>query len=61
MPFPQISARPLRKWNAVCINLGFGLEIGSNINGINLGDAFFLSFYQRAEELGCALFIHPLK
>ena len=44
-----------------CVHqLGFpGLEIGSNINGINLGDASFFPFYQRAEELGCALFIHP--
>lgn len=36
-----------------------GLEIGSNINGINLGDPQFFSFYKRAEELGCSLFIHP--
>lgn len=36
-----------------------GLEIGSNINGINLGDPIFFPFYKRAEELGCSLFIHP--
>jgi aminocarboxymuconate-semialdehyde decarboxylase len=36
-----------------------GLEIGSNINGINLSDKRFFPFYQRAEELGCALFVHP--
>ncbi len=36
-----------------------GLEIGSNINGKNLGDESFFPFYKRAEELGCALFIHP--
>jgi aminocarboxymuconate-semialdehyde decarboxylase len=36
-----------------------GLEIGTNINGKNLGDPSFFPFYQRAEELGCALFIHP--
>jgi len=36
-----------------------GLEIGSNINGINLGDEVFFPFYKRAEELGCALFVHP--
>lgn len=36
-----------------------GLEIGSNINGINLGDPQFFPFYKRAEELGCSLFIHP--
>jgi aminocarboxymuconate-semialdehyde decarboxylase len=36
-----------------------GLQIGSNINGDNLGDKKFFSFYKRAEELGCALFVHP--
>ena len=36
-----------------------GLEIGSNINGINLSDERFFSFYAAAEKLGCALFIHP--
>jgi aminocarboxymuconate-semialdehyde decarboxylase len=36
-----------------------GLEIGSNINGCNLSDKKFFPFYKRAEQLGCALFIHP--
>ena len=36
-----------------------GIEIGSNINGINLNDEQFFPFYKRAEELGCSLFIHP--
>lgn len=36
-----------------------GLEIGTNINGKNLGDKDFFPFYKRAEELGCALFVHP--
>ena len=36
-----------------------GLEIGSNINGLNLGDQSLFPFYKRAEELGCALFVHP--
>ncbi|MBP6430931.1 MAG: amidohydrolase, partial [Ferruginibacter sp.] len=36
-----------------------GLEIGSNINGENLSDKKYFPFYKRAEELGCALFIHP--
>jgi len=36
-----------------------GLQIGSNINGENLGDEKFFPFYKRAEELGCALFVHP--
>ncbi len=36
-----------------------GLQIGSNINGENLGDKKFFPFYKRAEELACALFVHP--
>lgn len=36
-----------------------GLEIGSNINGTNLGDPSFFPFYETAEKLGCALFVHP--
>lgn len=36
-----------------------GLEIGSNINKKNLGDAEFEPFWQAAEEMGCAIFVHP--
>lgn len=36
-----------------------GLEIGSNINGKNLSDKEFFPFYEAAQELGCALFVHP--
>lgn len=36
-----------------------GLEIGSNINGENLNEKKFFPFYEAAEKLGCALFVHP--
>ncbi|RYY86738.1 MAG: amidohydrolase [Chitinophagaceae bacterium] len=36
-----------------------GLEIGTNVNQINLGDPSLLPFFEAAERLGCALFIHP--
>ena len=36
-----------------------GLEIATNINGKNLNEAEFFPFYEAAEKLGCALFIHP--
>lgn len=35
------------------------LEIGTNVNGKNLHGKEFFPFYKRAEELNCALFIHP--
>jgi aminocarboxymuconate-semialdehyde decarboxylase len=36
-----------------------GLEIGSNINRKNLNEKEFFPFYEVAEKLGCALFVHP--
>jgi aminocarboxymuconate-semialdehyde decarboxylase len=36
-----------------------GLEIGSNVNGKNLNEKEFFPFYEAAERLGCALFVHP--
>ena len=36
-----------------------GVQIGSNINGLNLGDSRFLPFYEACERLNMALFIHP--
>lgn len=36
-----------------------GLEIGSNINGKNLSSKDFFPFYEAAEKLGCAIFVHP--
>ncbi len=36
-----------------------GVEIGTNINGLNLSDPRFRPFFAAAEKLGCALFIHP--
>lgn len=36
-----------------------GLEIGTNINGENLSEKRLFPFYEAAEKLGCALFVHP--
>ena len=36
-----------------------GVQIGTNINGENLGDPKYFEFFQEAERLGAALFIHP--
>jgi len=36
-----------------------GLEIGTNINGKNLSEKELFTFYEAAEKLGCALFVHP--
>lgn len=38
-----------------------GVEIGSNIAGVGLGDSRFAPFFAEAERLGAAIFIHPVK
>lgn len=36
-----------------------GIEIGTNVNGRNLSEPEFLPFFEAAEKLGCAIFVHP--
>jgi len=36
-----------------------GVQIGTNINGLNLDDEMFFPFYEAAEDLGAAIFVHP--
>lgn len=44
-----------------CINeLGLkGIEIGTNINGLNLDDPSFTKFFEMAEKWNVPLFVHP--
>lgn len=43
-----------------CRGLGLkGVEIGSNVNQLNLGEPQFLEFFAACEELGMAVFVHP--
>jgi aminocarboxymuconate-semialdehyde decarboxylase len=43
-----------------CQKIGLkGIEIGSNINDINLNEPQFFPIYEAAEELGMAVFVHP--
>jgi aminocarboxymuconate-semialdehyde decarboxylase len=42
--------------------LGFaGVEVGSNINGVPIGDPRFDPFFEACEGLGAAVFVHALK
>lgn len=36
-----------------------GLQIGSNVNGMNLDDESLFPFYEAAESLGVCLMVHP--
>jgi aminocarboxymuconate-semialdehyde decarboxylase len=36
-----------------------GLEIGTNINQENLGDSKYFPFFEAAQKMGAAIFVHP--
>jgi aminocarboxymuconate-semialdehyde decarboxylase len=38
-----------------------GAEIGTNVNGVPLGDPRLAAFFHAADAFGAALFIHPLR
>jgi aminocarboxymuconate-semialdehyde decarboxylase len=52
----------LRELRYVKETLGFaGVEIGSNVNGIAIGDPRFDVFFEACEALGAAVFVHALR
>jgi aminocarboxymuconate-semialdehyde decarboxylase len=54
---PELAARELERLMAD----GFrGAEIGSNVNGVAIGDPKFAPFFAAAERLGAAIFVHAL-
>lgn len=43
-----------------CKNIGLvGVQIGSNVNQLNLGETQFFDFFKACEELSMAVFVHP--
>jgi len=43
-----------------CKKIGLvGVQIGSNVNQLNLGEPQFFEFFKACEELGMAVFVHP--
>lgn len=43
-----------------CKKNGFaGVQIGTNVNQLNLGERQFFEFFAACEELGMAVFVHP--
>ncbi len=57
MQAPELAVRELER----CVNeLGMaGVEIGSHINDWNLDEESLYPFYEAAEALGAAIFVHP--
>jgi aminocarboxymuconate-semialdehyde decarboxylase len=56
---PDLAVAELRRLMALP---GFaGVEIGSNVNGVAIGDPSFDPFFEACESLGAAVFVHALK
>jgi aminocarboxymuconate-semialdehyde decarboxylase len=54
--------RAIRVLEAIMVRPGFvGVQIGTNIDGLALGDRRFRPFFAAAERLGAAIFIHPVR
>jgi aminocarboxymuconate-semialdehyde decarboxylase len=56
MQDPKLAIKELQR----CMHNGFrGVQIGSNVNNLNLGDEIFDEFFAACESLGAAILIHP--
>lgn len=54
---PQLAIREMKR---LYETLGLaGIEIGTNVNGMNLDDPFLDPFFEAANDLGVPLFVHP--
>jgi aminocarboxymuconate-semialdehyde decarboxylase len=56
MQSPELAIRELER----CKQIGLaGVQIGSNINQVNLNEPQFLEIFKACESLGMAVFVHP--
>jgi len=67
--FAALAAVPLQDVEVAIVELEHaatalgmaGAEIGSNVNGVPIGDARFEPFFAAAERLGMAIFVHAIR
>jgi len=56
MQEPELAIQELER----CRRIGLaGVQVGTHINGTNLGEPRLFSIFQACEELGMAVFVHP--
>ena len=56
---PELAARELER--LMSGGVFRGVEIGTNIDGVAIGHSRFGPFFEAAEKLGAAIFVHPLR
>jgi aminocarboxymuconate-semialdehyde decarboxylase len=67
--FSALGAAPLQDMDLAIRELEFavhelglaGIEVGSNVNGVPIGDPRFWPFFEAAEACNAAVFVHPLR
>ncbi|CAG4917268.1 amidohydrolase family protein [Paraburkholderia gardini] len=67
--FSALGAAPLQDIDCAIRELEFavgplglaGIEVGSNMGGVPIGDPRFWPFFEAAEACGAAIFVHPLR
>lgn len=67
--FTGLAAVPLQDLDAAIRELDFalhqlklaGVEIGTNVNGVPIGDPRFEPFFAAAAKWGAAIFVHPIR
>jgi aminocarboxymuconate-semialdehyde decarboxylase len=67
--FSALGAAPLQDLDRALQELEFalgtlglaGIEVGSNVGGVPIGDPRFWPFFEAAEACGAAIFVHPLR
>lgn len=52
----SLAIKELERCKAIGLS---GVQIGTNVNQLNLGEPQFLEFFKACEELGMAVFVHP--
>lgn len=56
MQEPELAVKELER----CKRIGLvGVQIGTHINGLNLGEPRLLQVFEACQELGMAVFVHP--
>lgn len=56
MQEPSLAIRELERCRSIGLS---GIQIGTNINQLNLGEPKFFEFFAACEESGMAIFVHP--
>lgn len=53
---PELAIAELER----CLQMGLrGVQIGSNVNGLNLSEPRFFQFFEACQRFGAAVFVHP--